>query len=82
MIPQEHYAEAERLIAEGEKVVGKIGDLAMKRVSITATKNLGALGPFDDARVADLTTRMDEYGKKAMGIWTQAQVHATLATVT
>jgi hypothetical protein len=78
MTPHEHYTEAERLIVEGEKVVGKIGDLAMKRVSITASKNLGALGLYDAARVADLTIKMDEYGKKAMGIWAQAQVHATL----
>lgn len=81
MTPQEHYDEAERLLAEGEKVVGVISDLAMKRASFTATKPVGGLGVLDAARVDELTARMDEKGKKAMGIWAQAQVHATLATV-
>jgi hypothetical protein len=83
MIPMQHYERAEELLSEGEKVVAAIRELALKRVSITASKpngELGALGPHDEARVAALTREMDEKGKKVMGIWAQAQVHATLAT--
>ena len=75
--------EAERLLGEGVVVVDKIKSLSMDRLSITMSRpagDLGALGPYDTAKVAALTEQMDERGKKAMGIW--AQVHATLATAT
>ena len=68
MTPQEHYARAEALLIEGSKVVEKIRDDADRREII---------GEEWDS----LTRRMDEHGKQAMGIWAQAQVHATLATV-
>jgi hypothetical protein len=67
MTPPEHYAEAERLLAEGGKVVTYIGVLNRSRIGST------------EDQFRHLTERMDEYGKKAMGIWAQAQVHATLA---
>lgn len=57
MIGQQHYAEAEKLLAEGEATLDKIRSAAQE-------------GDIDLA---------DGYGKKAMGIWAQAQVHATLA---
>ncbi len=67
MSPMQHYAEAERLLAEGEAVVAKIAE---------ANEQCTAVGVFEQLT---LTNRMDELGKKAMGIWAQAQVHATLA---
>lgn len=70
MTPQEHYTRAESLLAEGVKVVTRIGSLAELRRS-------GSTRPVDRR---DYTEQMDELGKKAMGIWAQAQVHATLAT--
>lgn len=82
--PKAHYQMAETLLAQGEDVVKRIGELSMERVAITSSKpngELGALGPHDTARVEQLTRRMDEYGMKAIGTWLQAQVHATLATV-
>ena len=68
MTPQEHYERAEALLAEGVRVVGKIRDAADRR---------DVLGEQWDM----FTRQMDEYGKQAMGIWAQAQVHATLARV-
>lgn len=68
MTPQEHYERAEALLAEGVKVVAKIRDDADRRE---------VLGEEWDM----ITRRMDEHGKQAMGIWAQAQVHATLATL-
>lgn len=66
MTPQEHYERAEALLAEGVKVVEKIRDRADARYLI---------GEDWDR----YTRQMDELGKQAMGIWAQAQVHATLA---
>lgn len=66
MTPLEHYAEAERLLDLGRQVVGKIADAADRRVVVGEEWDM-------------LTRQMDEYGKQAMGIWAQAQVHATLA---
>jgi hypothetical protein len=63
MTPTEHYWEAERLIAVGESVVQEIRDIRRKGV--------------EDA--AWVESRRDALGKQAMGIWAQAQVHATLA---
>ncbi len=67
MTPQEHYARAEALLIKGATVVEKIREDADRRE---------ILGEQWDS----LTRRMDEHGKQAMGIWAQAQVHATLAT--
>lgn len=72
----QHYAEAERLLDEGDRVVDKISHLAAVREHLIAGDNLGDVG-----EIQHLTQRMDEYGKQAMGIWAQAQVHATLASV-
>ena len=65
----QHKDRAEELIKEGERVAAQISRLKDDRS--------GATGGLRD----DFTERMDELGKKAMGIWAQAQVHATLATV-
>lgn len=70
MSPEGHYRRAEALLDEGEAVVRKIGELADARDD-----------ERDDDYHAYLTRRMDELGKKAMGIWAQAQAHATLATL-
>jgi|DEB19_MinimDraft_2_1074335.scaffolds.fasta_scaffold61937_2 hypothetical protein len=64
-----HKDRAEELIKEGERVASQISRLKDDRS--------GATGGLRD----DFTERMDELGKKAMGIWAQAQVHATLATI-
>jgi hypothetical protein len=71
----EHYREAERLLAEGVEVVQKISELNTARKT---APEFHQSNPQRDR--AALTRRMDELGKKAMGIWAQAQVHATLAT--
>ena len=63
MTPAEHYREAERLIAVGESVAQEIRDVRP--------------GPGVGHGAARL--RRDALGKRAMGIWAQAQVHATLA---
>lgn len=72
MTPAEHYARAEELLAEGVKVVEKI-------------KAAGVMfdGPLPLPHDADarIRARRDDLGKKAMGIWAHAQVHATLATM-
>lgn len=60
MTPEEHYAEAERLISAGYAVVREIREIPPHRI--------------------DTEVRRDALGKQAMGIWAQAQVHATLAT--
>jgi hypothetical protein len=69
MTPQEHYAEAERLIAEGEKVVEKIRNAPREYRAAVAP------GPNQSEWVRN---RRNDLGKQAMGIWAQAQVHATL----
>lgn len=70
MTPQEHKQEAERLLAEGVKVVNQISHLDKMRQGQVITE-----GTYES-----ITTSMDERGKKVMGIWAQAQVHATLST--
>ncbi|ABD58176.1 hypothetical protein PBI_COOPER_59 [Mycobacterium phage Cooper] len=82
MTPMEHYAEAERLLVEGVATVAKISSAAKLRESYRSQRS----APHLDTAVLqkltnDQTRRMDELGKKAMGIWAQAQVHATLATL-
>jgi len=77
----EHYAVAEGLLAEGVDTVRKIRALADRRRLLLEecedrTDLELAQEPF-----ADLTRMMDEHGKKVMGLWAQAQVHATLATI-
>ena len=79
--PKAHYIEAERLIAEGEKVVAKIADLALEREAVRANGNNSVEMDLRPRKIAQLTQRMDEQGKKAMGIWAQALVHAQLANV-
>lgn len=64
----DHYIEAERLLAEGVSIVNRISKLADQRREAVINR-------------APITAQMDELGKKAMGIWAQAQVHATLAHV-
>ncbi len=78
MSTSKHYQEAERLLEEGRRVVDKIQTASLHRASIESTARLSV---NDTQKVWELTRRMDELGKKAMGIWAQAQVHATLATV-
>lgn len=58
----DHRREAERLIAEGERVAARI-----------------AAVHEDPLTMDEVRARRDDLGKKAMGIWAQAQVHATLA---
>lgn len=65
MKPGDHYLRAEALMAEGEAVVHEIQLAGSRRPDLNA---------------AELDVVRDRLGKKAMGIWAQAQVHATLAT--
>jgi len=67
----EHYRIADRLLRDGVATHDKISELDDARKAYSA----------DSDEYADLTRQMDEYGKKAMGIWAQAQAHATLAAV-
>lgn len=65
-----HYRRAEELLEEGVKVVRTLALLNKDRGHhLQGTDTYGRY-----------TASMDELGKKAMGIWAQAQVHATLAT--
>jgi hypothetical protein len=73
MTPQEHYDRAEALLAEGAEVVGKIASASDDYHPYGSNG-----GMTHDAWVR---ARRDDLGKKAMGIWAQAQVHATLAIV-
>lgn len=67
----DHYVEAERLLAEGVEVVSKIA---------SAPSDYHPYGPGANLTCDQwVTKRRDELGKKVMGIWAQAQVHATLA---
>lgn len=66
-----HYIEAERLLAEGVEVVNKIAS------ATTDYHPYGANGGM--TQEVWVRARRDDLGKKAMGIWAQAQVHATLA---
>lgn len=64
-----HFSAAEQLLAEGREVVAQL------KAANESRYDHGVLEPG----YATWTARMDELGKKAMGIWAQAQVHATLA---
>lgn len=75
-IRSKHYEEAERLLAEGVEVVKKIASAEEDRRKYAGT-SFDYQGDQDTLWIAK---RRDELGKKAMGIWAQAQVHATLAT--
>lgn len=70
---REHYKAAEQILAEGEREVLLIR-------SLKADRDLLPPGSEANDQWAALTHQMDEAGKKAMGCWAQAQVHATLAT--
>jgi len=81
----EHYLRAEALQEEGIVVVKKIGETAIVRQAFV-DEVMKAGGPHPtqilqyNQNFDDFTRRMDELGKKAMGIWAQAQIHATLAS--
>lgn len=80
-----HYEEAERLLAKGVEAVAKISNVHDLREGLVqkwteGEVGIGFLTPQQNETVRALTAKMDEYGKQAMGIWAQAQVHATLAT--
>lgn len=80
-----HYREAEALLAEGVEAVTRIEEAAALRQRLLED-HLGPDGfsvENDEvaAQIRAITAGMDAYGRKAMGIWAQAQVHATLATV-
>jgi hypothetical protein len=72
--PEEHYQEAERLLDEGIKVVQRIADV----INEPYPEHVLEIGEDEYTREWQVQRR-DELGKKAMGIWAQAQVHATLA---
>lgn len=74
MTPQEHYTEAERLLDEGVKVVNRIANVANEPYP----EHVMDMGEDEYTREWQ-ERRRDALGKKAMGIWAQAQVHATLA---
>lgn len=67
MTPADHYDEADRLLKRGVEAVQRLQGIAQEREA-----NQDQWGRY--------TESMDELGKKVMGIWAQAQVHATLAT--
>lgn len=77
MTPQEHKQEAERLLLEGVKIVRMISGANDERKALR--RQYQGLQQ-DSLEARRLTERMDELGKKVMGIWAQAQVHATLST--
>ncbi|MBB3752470.1 hypothetical protein FHT44_004982 [Mycolicibacterium sp. BK634] len=86
MTPQEHFEATEALLAEGVKTVQKIAELAERRRQLSERVYADEPGSTTwhelvtaERQIESMTIRMDEYGKKAMGIWAQAQVHATLA---
>lgn len=66
----ENKAAAEDLLKEAWEVGAKIRALNEQRKQVMMD------GTYDE-----LTRKMDEQGKKAMGIYAQAQVYATLATI-
>lgn len=86
MNQEQHKAAAEALLEQGIEVVGKLRKLSDLRKNLT--DQAGDLDPWDvvaharaDKRFEALSQLMDERGKQAVGIWAQAQVHATLATI-
>jgi hypothetical protein len=87
LMPWEHYAIAQKLALEGRKVVQDISRAAEYRESMFQNFNqspgytVGTVTPDQKALIDAVTEKMDELGKKAMGIWAQGQLHATLANV-
>jgi hypothetical protein len=80
LMPWEHYAIAQKLALEGRKVVDKISAAHQHRSDLA--ESFGAKINIDQAdQLESITKHMDELGKKAMGIWAQGQLHATLANV-
>lgn len=73
MDQREHYDRAEALLDAGVNVVARIGELANERYG---RHDRGSGSSYERC-----TQQMDELGKKAMGIWAQAQVHATLSAI-
>jgi len=69
-----HYQRAENLLEDGRRVVDQIRSISELRQPLIDDDG-------DPDQIAHDTRRMDELGKKVMGIWAQAQVHATLATI-
>jgi hypothetical protein len=65
----EHKHLAELLLAEVQDVGAKIRAYNVQRKEASALEYM------------QITQKMDEQGKKAMGIYAAAQVHATLATI-
>lgn len=80
MTPDAHKARAEALLAEGVAVVQRISAVAERRQRLIDYRQQWNADAFA-AMEAAATREMDELGKKAMGIWAQAHVHATLATI-
>lgn len=80
MSPEEHYACAESLLADGAEVVKRISEAARMREAFQVQYRQSnsdhiTLGEL----LREKTERIDELSRKAAGIWAQAQVHATLA---
>lgn len=84
MTPAEHYEAAEIVLEKGEYAVTRIGELSDAREELLKRWGDGEAATWltsEQQSVRDAITEfMDELGKKAMGCWAQAQVHATLAT--
>lgn len=74
MNQREHYLAAEALLEEVKFVGAKIREL-------NESRKASQVGKLGYPTRSELTQKMDEQGKKAMGIYAQAQVHATLASI-
>jgi uncharacterized membrane-anchored protein YjiN (DUF445 family) len=78
-IQSEHYRIADNLLVEGTEVVAKISALNDKRQALVDECHDRLDLAVRDEQIRAFTSAMDEYGKKAMGIWAQATAHALLA---
>ena len=81
LTPEQHGEEAERLLAQGVDVINKIDMLDKVRQGIQSRTPNTDFNSDNVRSINGYTNRIEELGKKAMGIWAQAQVHATLATM-
>lgn len=80
--PHEHYQRGQELLTEGERVVAQISDVKDNRALKRKTIDERGGGSIWEAEEIDrLTERMDELGKKAQGVWAQAQAHFLAASV-
>jgi len=70
---REHYKAAEQILEEGQR------ELLVIR-ALKAERDLLPSGNEAADHFVSLTRQMNEAGKKAVGCWTQALAHATLAT--